>query len=76
MTPNVTLTGPRSRGETYVEYGNGERECYDLAADADQVANLLHEPTPEAEARGAELSARPGALEDCAAETCRAAEGP
>lgn len=65
----------RTERYSYVEYpGTGERELYDLEADPHQLRNLLHKPTPEAEARAAELSVRLNALEDCVGDSCRAAE--
>ncbi len=58
----------------YVEYDNGERELYDLKADPYELTNLLHEPTPEAEAKAQELSVRLEALKSCSGDSCRAAE--
>lgn len=60
-------------GETYVEYGTGERELYDLEEDPHQLENLLGTRT-DASLRNypSELDA----LNDCSAETCRTAEGP
>jgi len=64
------MTGQR----TYVEYETGERELYDLAADPYELENLLYNPTPESEAKAAELSARLDALKNCAGGACREAE--
>jgi len=58
----------------YVEWDTGERELYDLSSDPYQATNLLHEATPEAEARADELSARLRELKGCAGDSCRAAE--
>jgi arylsulfatase A-like enzyme len=53
------------RGElAYTEYGNGERELYDLGEDPYQLENLAGRP--ETEALEAELAARLGELERCA----------
>ncbi len=60
----------------YIEYEDGFRELYDLKADPYELTNLLHEPTPEAEAKATELKARLAALKDCSADACRTAEGP
>ncbi len=69
---------PFSQVETsrysYVEHRGGDKELYDLQSDPHQLENLLHEPTPEAKAKAAELSARLDALRRCAGESCRTAE--
>jgi hypothetical protein len=65
-----------TKGASYVEWGTGERELYDLQADPYELTNLLHEPTAESETKAAELSARLDALKDCAGDSCKAAEGP
>lgn len=62
----------RTTGYTYVEYGNGARELYDLRADPDQLANL-------ATMRGnweimRRLSLQLGTLAKCAGTSCRVAE--
>ncbi|MEO7457580.1 MAG: sulfatase [Gemmatimonadaceae bacterium] len=56
---------------TYVEYGNGDRELYDLAADPDQLANLAKRADP---ALVSGLSARLAALATCRAAGCGTAE--
>lgn len=62
----------RTEQYTYVEYGNGARELYDLRGDPDQLANV-------ASAAGMSdiihrLSARLALLTKCAGPACRAAE--
>ena len=64
---SALLTG----GETYVEYETGEQEYYDLSRDPYQLENA-YPSLGEQERAG--LSARLSALEDCAGESCRAAE--
>lgn len=49
----------RTATELYVEYDNGEREYYDLAADPLQTNNIPQHP------RGAELAGPLDALSDC-----------
>ncbi|MGH6948123.1 MAG: sulfatase family protein [Kiloniellales bacterium] len=63
--------GLRTRDRLYVEYGTGERELYDLAADPYQLANLAKEAEP---ALLAALSERLSALADCAGALCRELE--
>ncbi len=75
--PSKSFYGVRtSDGMKYLEYEGGFRELYDLKADPYELTNLLHEPTPEAEAKATELSVRLEALKGCSGETCRAAENP
>ena len=64
----------RTDGYAYVEWGDGFEELYDTRSDPHQLDNLLHEPTPEAKAKAAELSVRLDALKGCAGESCRVAE--
>ena len=58
-------------GLTYVEYGNGERELYDLRRDPFQLDNRAASADP---ALLAALSTRLAALRACAAATCRELE--
>lgn len=55
----------------YVEYGDGERELYDLQTDPYALQNLAATADPTLLAG---LSASLAALEDCAENTCREAE--
>jgi N-acetylglucosamine-6-sulfatase len=55
----------------YVEYGTGERELYDLAADPGQTENLADAADPE---QLAALADRVASLRACAGERCRLAE--
>jgi N-acetylglucosamine-6-sulfatase len=61
----------RTAKYTYVEYGNGDTELYDLAADPDELVNIAKRIDPDVVRR---LSARLGKLAKCAASTCRIAE--
>jgi arylsulfatase A-like enzyme len=56
---------------TYVEYGTGERELYDLARDPDQLDNVVETADP---ALVAALAARLAELRTCAAAECRRLE--
>lgn len=72
---NPAYTGIRTAsGGMYIEYEGGEKELYDLEADPYELENLLHEPTPEAEAKAAELSTRLESLKSCSGDACRTAE--
>ncbi len=66
---DALLTG----GETYVEWGTGEKEYYDLGTDPRQLDNS-YPSLPESDR--AELSRRLDALKACSGDACRAAEGP
>jgi arylsulfatase A-like enzyme len=55
----------------YIEYDNGERELYDVAADPYQLDNLVMDADQSELER---LSAWLAALVDCAAASCQAAE--
>ena len=61
----------RTTGWTYVEYGTGERELYDLARDPDQLENVIATADP---ALVAALAARLTELRTCAAAECRRLE--
>ncbi len=67
-----SYSGARSEKDVYVEYASGEREYYDLVKDPYQLENTASVLPP---ALLEKLSARVAALKNCAAETCRAAEG-
>ena len=54
----------RTTAWTYVEYGTGERELYDLARDPDQLENVVETADP---ALVAALAARLAELRTCAA---------
>jgi N-acetylglucosamine-6-sulfatase len=56
---------------TYVEYGTGERELYDLAGDPDQLDNVVETADP---ALIAALEARLAELRTCAGAACRRLE--
>lgn len=64
-----------SGGEVYVEYlDTNERELYDLSADRYQLQNSYPDARVDDPSRIADLQTRLDALENCAGETCRAAE--
>ncbi len=65
------LHGLRTADLAYVEYGNGERELYDLQADPSQLDNLIDEADADLVAT---LAQRLAALAACAAERCRRLE--
>ena len=73
---NAALTYPahlalRTEGYKYVEYGNGEREVYDLRKDPDELLNL-RDRVPLAWL--SQLSKRAKALGSCKGKTCRQLE--
>lgn len=55
----------------YVEYANGEKELYDLAADPDELNSFDETADP---ALLENLSSRLATLKACAGDSCRAAE--
>jgi N-acetylglucosamine-6-sulfatase len=61
----------RTTAWTYVEYGTGERELYDLARDPDQLDNVVGTADP---ALVAALAARLAELRTCAGTECRRLE--
>jgi hypothetical protein len=61
----------RTQHYLYVEYGDGERELYDLQSDPYALQNEAATADP---GLLAELSASLSALEDCAESSCREAE--
>ncbi|MGH6945137.1 MAG: sulfatase-like hydrolase/transferase, partial [Geminicoccaceae bacterium] len=71
LAASAYLSGLRTADRTYVEYGTGERELYDLRADRFQIDNVVDEADP---ALVAALSGRLAALEGCAGEECRRLE--
>ena len=60
-----------SSGSKYVEYEGGLRELYQLGADPYELSNKYDAAAPPAA-----LASRLQALKECAAESCRTAEGP
>lgn len=71
MTDAAVFDGIRTKHWTYVEYGNGERELYDLERDPFQLDNRIGKVAP---ALVTALSSRLAELKNCAAEDCRVAE--
>jgi N-acetylglucosamine-6-sulfatase len=61
----------RTTGWTYVEYGTGERELYDLAADPYQLDNVVETADP---ALVAALATRLAELRTCGGAECRRLE--
>ncbi len=61
----------RTAQYTYVEYGNGDRELYDLKADPNELTNIARRAEPDLIRT---LSVRLAALGKCAAAGCRTAE--
>jgi N-acetylglucosamine-6-sulfatase len=61
----------RTEEQLYAEYGNGEREFYDLREDPHQLDNRYGAADPQLLMR---LRGRLVALRECAAAACRAAE--
>jgi arylsulfatase A-like enzyme len=62
------LDGLRTARWSYVEYGSGERELYDLASDPAQLDNMVERADPDLlEA----LSWRLAELAGCAGQSCR-----
>ena len=61
----------RTAAWTYVEYGTGERELYDLALDPDQLDNVVETADP---ALVAALAARLAELRTCVGAECRRLE--
>jgi N-acetylglucosamine-6-sulfatase len=60
-----------SHGKTYVEYGNGEQELYDIDEDPYQL-DSIHDSVEQSLLTG--LHDRLETLEDCSGEECRTAE--
>jgi len=71
LAGNAVFDGLRTKRHTYVEYGTGERELYDLEADPYQLENIADRSPPDLlEA----LAERLAELKNCAAEDCRMLE--
>jgi N-acetylglucosamine-6-sulfatase len=65
------LEGLRTAEWSYVEYGSGERELYDLGLDPHQLSNIVDDVNP---ALPEALSRRLFALARCAGQRCRELE--
>ena len=65
------LEGLRTEEWSYVEYGSGERELYDLRLDPHQLSNIVDDVNP---AVPAALSRRLSGLARCAGQRCRELE--
>jgi N-acetylglucosamine-6-sulfatase len=71
LDQHAYLDGLRTRDWTYVEYGTGERELYDLVRDPHQLDNAIERADPDlVEA----LSWRLAELAGCAGRSCRELE--
>ena len=71
LSGKAIIDGLRTARHTYVEYGTGERELYDLRADPFQLSNLAGTADPgllEA------FAARLAELKNCASTNCRMLE--
>jgi arylsulfatase A-like enzyme len=71
LARHAYLDGLRTARWTYVEYGSGERELYDLANDPHQLDNAVDRADPELVAA---LSWRLAELAGCAGQECRELE--
>jgi arylsulfatase A-like enzyme len=71
ITGAATFHGLRTADWTYVDYGNGERELYDLRADPYQLENIAGRVDS---ALLAQLSQRAAELANCAGSACRELE--
>jgi arylsulfatase A-like enzyme len=71
LTGTARFDALRSAEWTYVEYGNGEREFFDLARDPHQSDNRIDRADP---ALLATLSSRLAELAACASSACREIE--
>lgn len=71
LTGNAIIDAIRTAAHTYVEYGTGERELYDLQADPYQLDNRIRSADP---ALVAALAGRLAELKNCAASNCRMLE--
>jgi arylsulfatase A-like enzyme len=70
--PPVRYAGLRTASYKYVEYANGERELYDLAADPYELRNRASELAPAVRSRLSKLLA---GLRHCAGQSCRTLDG-
>jgi N-acetylglucosamine-6-sulfatase len=68
---SAQFDGVRTRDWTYIEYGTGERELYDLARDPHQLDNVIDTADP---ALVAALAARLQELRTCSGAECRRLE--
>jgi N-acetylglucosamine-6-sulfatase len=68
---SAQFDGIRTPDWTYVEYGTGERELYDLAGDPYQLANVVETADP---ALVAALATRLAELRTCSGAECRRLE--
>jgi arylsulfatase A-like enzyme len=68
LSRHAYLDGLRTTEWSYVEYGSGERELYDLLRDPYQLTNLIKDAEPKLLA---DLAARLDALAGCAGRHCR-----
>ena len=71
LSGKAIIDGLRTARHTYVEYGTGERELYDLQADPYQLTTRPRRPTP--------CCSRPwpcalAELKNCASANCRMLE--
>jgi hypothetical protein len=71
LTGTARFDAIRTSEWTYVEYGNGERELYDLLRDPFQVQNHIAKADP---ALVSTLSGRLAELASCAGSACRMLE--
>jgi N-acetylglucosamine-6-sulfatase len=67
----ASFNAVRTQDWTYVEYGNGERELYDLRADPHQLTNIVKTADP---LLLQQLSSRVAELANCAGAYCREIE--
>jgi hypothetical protein len=71
LGPHAYVDGLRTTTWSYLEYGSGERELYDVVADPYQMQNLIRGADPSLLAA---LAERLDALAGCAARQCRELE--
>jgi arylsulfatase A-like enzyme len=71
LDQSAQFDGIRTAEWTYVEYGTGERELYDLARDPHQLDNVVETADP---ALVAALAARLAELRTCSGAECRRLE--
>jgi hypothetical protein len=71
LSGKAIINGLRTARHTYVEYGTGEREFYDLEADPFQLTNQAASADP---ALLEAFAARLAELKNCAASNCRMLE--
>jgi N-acetylglucosamine-6-sulfatase len=71
LARHAYLDGLRTARWSYVEYGSGERELYDLANDPHQLDNVVERADPDLVAA---LSWRLAALAGCGGRSCRELE--